>query len=105
MTQQDILQQVAKGKLKPEDASKLLEAMQPKSNGKLTCKVSQKGAISVYGLQRMPVTLFAGQWERLLEGAPEDHFVLAYIREWEGKPFTGKDSKGNTYTATIARKS
>ena len=30
-------------------------------------KVSQKGAISVYGLQRMPVTLYAGQWERIIE--------------------------------------
>jgi len=30
-------------------------------------KVSQKGAISVYGLQRMPVTLYVGQWERIAE--------------------------------------
>ncbi len=30
-------------------------------------KVSQKGAISVYGLQRMPVTLYAGQWERIVQ--------------------------------------
>ena len=30
-------------------------------------KVSQKGAISVYGLQRMPVTLYAGQWERIID--------------------------------------
>ena len=28
-------------------------------------KVTEKGAISVYGLQRFPVTLYAGQWERL----------------------------------------
>src|SRR5687768_8477149 len=32
----------------------------------LTCKVSEKGGLSVYGLQaRFPVTLYAGQWERL----------------------------------------
>lgn len=31
----------------------------------LTCKVSEKGALSVYGLGRFPVTLYRGQWERL----------------------------------------
>ena len=35
------------------------------------CKVSQKGALSVYGLQRMPVTLYVEQWERLLAFAGE----------------------------------
>lgn len=44
-------------------AEKLAEASKPKS---LTLKVSEKGALSVYGLQRMPVTLYIGQWERLL---------------------------------------
>ena len=29
-------------------------------------KVSQKGAISVYGLGRFPVTLYASQWQKLL---------------------------------------
>ena len=32
----------------------------------LTCKVSAKGALSVYGLGRFPVTLYRGQWERLI---------------------------------------
>ena len=32
---------------------------------RLACKVSEKGALSVYGLGRFPVTLYAGQWERL----------------------------------------
>jgi hypothetical protein len=29
-------------------------------------KVSEKGALSVYGLGRYPLTLYRGQWERLL---------------------------------------
>ena len=33
---------------------------------KMSCKVSEKGALSVYGLGRFPVTLYRGQWERLL---------------------------------------
>ena len=32
----------------------------------LTLKVSEKGALSVYGLGRFPVTLYKGQWKRLL---------------------------------------
>ena len=36
-----------------------------KGNG-MYCKVSPKGALSVYGLQQFPVTLYAEQWERIL---------------------------------------
>jgi hypothetical protein len=31
----------------------------------LRCKVSEKGALSVYGLGQWPVTLYVGQWKRL----------------------------------------
>jgi hypothetical protein len=34
---------------------------------RLSAKVSVKGAVSVYGLGRFPVTLYAEQWERLSE--------------------------------------
>jgi hypothetical protein len=52
-------------KLKAENA-KLREAR----NSKLSMKVSDKGALSVYGLGRFPVTLYRGQWERLIEIIP-----------------------------------
>jgi len=32
----------------------------------LSMKVSEKGGLSVYGLGRFPVTLYRGQWERLI---------------------------------------
>lgn len=35
----------------------------------LNIKVSQKGAVSVYGLGRFPVTLYAAQFRRLLAQA------------------------------------
>lgn len=35
-----------------------------KRNG-LKMKVSQKGAVSVYGMGRFPVTLYADQWKRI----------------------------------------
>ena len=65
MTNEEILAKVKAGELSIEEATKLLVAEQPK-RGQLYCKVSEKGAISVYGLQRMPVTLYVEQWERLL---------------------------------------
>ena len=37
----------------------------------LGIKISEKGAISVYGLGRWPVTLYASQWIALLEKADE----------------------------------
>lgn len=45
---------------------------------KLSMKVSEKGALSVYGLGRFPVTLYSGQWERLLNEADNIRsFMLA----------------------------
>lgn len=41
------------------------------ARGGLTLKVSEKGALSVYGLGRFPVTLYKEQWTRLLEAAAE----------------------------------
>jgi hypothetical protein len=37
----------------------------------LRFKVSEKGAVSVYGLGRFPVTLYLEQWEKLLSHADE----------------------------------
>jgi len=39
--------------------------------GNLNFKVSDKGAASVYGLGRFPVTLYYEQWVRLLDKAQE----------------------------------
>lgn len=40
---------------------------QSASKGGLTLKVSQKGAVSVYGMGRFPVTLYKEQWIKLLD--------------------------------------
>ena len=50
----------------------------------LSCRVSSKGGLSIYGLQRFPVTLYVEQWERLL--APEfvdavTHFMIDHKDE------------------------
>ena len=42
----------------------------------LSFKVSEKGALSVYGLGRFPVTLYKEQWNRLLDTAED---IRAFI--------------------------
>jgi hypothetical protein len=46
--------------------------------GKISFKVSEKGAVSVYGLGRFPVTLYREQWERLVGQVPA---LEAFIRD------------------------
>ena len=41
-------------------------------------KVSEKGAVSVYGLGRFPVTLYKEQWKNLLSMADE---IKAFMAE------------------------
>lgn len=48
----------------------------------LTFKVSQKGALSVYGMGRFPVTLYKEQWLRLLDKKDE---ILSFVSENEDK--------------------
>ena len=48
--------------------AKLALANKPR---KLTLKVSEKGAVSVYGMGKFPVTLYSQAWERLLDHADE----------------------------------
>jgi len=47
----------------------------------VTFKVSEKGALSVYGLQRWPVTLYKAQWQRLSKAMPA---LQAFIEANDG---------------------
>ena len=42
------------------------ESLKKPARGQLSLKVSEKGALSVYGMGRFPVTLYREQWEKLL---------------------------------------
>lgn len=50
--------------------AKLKAKKDQKSINGLTFRVSQKGAVSVYGLGRWPMTLYDEQWTKLLAEAP-----------------------------------
>jgi len=49
-----------------------------KRSGNLEFRVSEKGAVSVYGLGRFPVTLYYEQWSRLLDRTDD---LRAFLEE------------------------
>lgn len=68
------------GKMTMEEMQAQLEALKAENQklqnkrygGDVRFKVSQKGAVSVYGLSaRFPTTLYKGQWERLLDNVDD----------------------------------
>ena len=48
------------------------------TEGSLSMKVSEKGALSIYGMGRFPVTLYKEQWLKLLGIADQ---IKKYIEE------------------------
>jgi hypothetical protein len=81
MKKEEILAKVAAQELSVDEAAKLLAEEAPR-RGALYCKVSPKGGMSLYGLQRMPVTLYVEQWERLLAFANE---IRAFLKEHDSE--------------------
>lgn len=41
-------------------------ALKASGQRKLTLKVSEKGAVSLYGLRRFPVTFYVEEWNKIL---------------------------------------
>jgi hypothetical protein len=61
-------------------------ALRKGPSSSLRMKVSEKGAVSVYGLGRFPVTLYKEQWLKLLDMAPEIRtFIAANEAELKAK--------------------
>jgi hypothetical protein len=58
------------------------EQLKQKPARSLDLKVSQKGAVSLYGLGRFPVTLYKEQWERVLEMADA---IRAFIAQHDSE--------------------
>jgi hypothetical protein len=60
----------------------------------LTAKISEKGCVSVIGLQRFPVSLYEGQWRALAAAMPglikfldanKDHAAIKAARDAKGE--------------------
>lgn len=79
MSDEDLQAEIAR--LKAEN-----ESLKKQKERGLSLKVSQKGAVSVYGLGRFPVTLYKEQWGRLLDFTDEiRHFIKEHESELKTK--------------------
>ncbi len=73
MSEQEIDLKAELERLRSENA-----ALKKGSSVGLTMKVSDKGALSVYGMGRFPVTLYKEQWLKLLDMSDSIHaFIVA----------------------------
>jgi hypothetical protein len=104
---------IAAGNLLPDKAGEVIaefvatkaKAAKAGGAGRLTFRVSDKGGVSVYGLQRMPVTLYRTQWSRLL--APETvkalgEFIASNASLLHDKPANGNGSAKVASPAALA---
>jgi len=74
ITKQELEAEVQHKEDRIRELEMLLEA---KNNPGVHFKVSTRGAVSIYGLQRFPITLYRNQWERLLKHQAE---LVAFIK-------------------------
>jgi hypothetical protein len=58
------------------------ERLKARSVRGTSLKVSEKGALSVYGLGRFPVTLYKEQWQKLLEMADD---IRTFLKEHDAQ--------------------
>ena len=82
-----------KNELTPEQMAARIAELETRiaKAGVLRFKVSEKGAVSVYGMGRFPVTLYLEQWETLLSHADE----LRQFIETNRPQLKTKDRKPN----------
>jgi hypothetical protein len=73
-TEEDLLAEIEK--LRAEN-----ESLKRPQRGQLTLRISEKGALSVYGLGRFPVTLYKEQWIKLLGISDQ---IRTFIEENQG---------------------
>lgn len=72
----------------------MIAKMQTQAQRKLTLKVSAKGAVSLYGMGRFPVTLYAAQWDKVLA---EGDAIREFIKTNEALLSSGKDDPKFTH--------
>jgi hypothetical protein len=58
------------------------ESLKNRGSKGISIKVSEKGAVSVYGLGRFPVTLYQEQWHKLLDMSED---IRNFIKENQGR--------------------
>jgi hypothetical protein len=58
------------------------EALKEKKKQGLRLQVSQKGAVSLYGIRRFPITFYADEWDTVLSKSDD---IRAFIADHESE--------------------
>ena len=74
MSKKEILKKLANNEITPEEAETMLEAKS------IEFKVTPKGCIGIYGLRRMPISLYVEELEKIREKI-DDGSLDAFIEE------------------------
>lgn len=72
MNKKEILKKLADNEITPEEAETMLETKE------ITFKVTPKGCIGIYGLRRMPISLYKEELEKIREKIDDgslDNFI------------------------------
>ena len=64
------------------------EELKEKAAKKTGLKVSQKGAVSLYGMRRFPITFYKSEWLEILNKADE---IKAFIKKHDSELADGKE--------------
>ena len=62
-----IMKSVVEGSITQEEASKMIQELVDKKKKEITYKISEKGAISFYGIRRMPITLYKDELTKIVD--------------------------------------
>lgn len=84
-------------KLKAQNAQLQAKVQSPP---KLTLKISEKGAVSLYGVGRFPVSMYAEQWTKVLDMADE---IKGFIEANRAKLPSKEDSKARAKAEADAK--
>jgi hypothetical protein len=82
VAEEDLKLEIERLKAENESLKAENESLKARSNASTSMKVSEKGALSVYGLGRFPVTLYQEQWIKLLAMSDQ---IKAFIAENKDK--------------------
>lgn len=76
MSKKEIFQKLADGLITPEQAEQQMESLQKT----ITLKVTQKGCIGIYGIRRLPISLYVDEFNKIKEKIDDGTFE-SFIEE------------------------
>ena len=76
-TKNDVATMIAK--IADQEATIAKLTANQKAAPKTGVKTSEKGAVSVYGIRRFPITFYMNEWDKLRDLLTDDGVVTAHI--------------------------